>query len=109
MLTLTERATDHVRRLLERDGKSTGVAGLRVKVAGGGCSGMQYVLTFDDAAAEGDLVLEFHGIRVFVDGKSKLFLNGTQIDYDDGLMGQGFRFSNPNAKGSCGCGESFHV
>ncbi len=81
-------------------------AGLRLRVVGGGCSGFQYQLIFD-APKTGDQVFETDGIRVVVDPKSFLYLNGTEVDYVDGLMGAGFTLKNPNARGTCGCGSSF--
>ena len=80
-----------------------------MKVVGGGCSGLQYQLEFDEASGEDDSTVEAYGCRVFVDMKSALYLTGTELDYDDGLMGTGFKISNPNAKNQCGCGESFSV
>lgn len=81
-------------------------SGLRVRVVGGGCSGFQYQLAFDTPQA-GDQIFETDGVRVVVDPKSFLYLNGTEIDYVDGLTGAGFTMKNPNAKGGCGCGSSF--
>ena len=80
--------------------------GLRVRVVGGGCSGFQYQLVFDTPQT-GDQVFESDGVKVVVDPKSFLYLNGTEIDYVDGLNGAGFTMKNPNAKGGCGCGSSF--
>jgi iron-sulfur cluster assembly accessory protein len=80
--------------------------GLRLRVVGGGCSGFQYQLIFD-APKAGDQVFDTDGVRVVVDPKSFLYLNGTEIDYVDGLMGAGFTLKNPNARGTCGCGSSF--
>lgn len=76
-------------------------------VRGGGCSGMNYVLGFDNQLSEDDQVFEQDGIKLVCDMKSYLYLNGTEIDYEDGLNGSGFVFKNPNAKRSCGCGQSF--
>ena len=78
-------------------------------VVGGGCSGFQYQLALDDEAAAEDQVFEQNGVRFFVDPRSHLYLDGTEIDYVDDIMGSGFKFNNPNATGSCGCGESFQV
>ncbi|HXV62929.1 MAG TPA: iron-sulfur cluster insertion protein ErpA [Vicinamibacteria bacterium] len=107
MVTLTELAATKVHEFLEQNGRPE--AGLRVRVVGGGCSGFQYQLALDEAASEGDEVFEQNGVRLFVDPRSYLYLDGTQIDYVEDIMGSGFRFSNPNATGSCGCGESFQV
>ncbi len=83
--------------------------GLRVGVKGGGCSGLTYTLGFDAEANEGDTVINDKGIKLFVDGKSLFYLMGTELDFSDGLNGKGFIFNNPNAKKTCGCGESFGV
>jgi iron-sulfur cluster assembly protein len=80
-----------------------------VSVKGGGCSGLMYNLSVDDNAADTDLVITSGDIRIVVDKKSKLFLHGLTLDYTTGLNGKGFVFSNPNAKATCGCGESFTV
>ena len=106
MVTITEVAAEKVKGLLEAEGKPG--YGLRIKVAGGGCSGFQYQLAFD-AQKAGDQVTEHGGIKVLVDPKSYLYLNGAEIDFVDGLMGSGFSLKNPNAKGTCGCGSSFHA
>ncbi len=106
MLTVTERAAAKLKDLLVKEGIQD--QGLRVRVMGGGCSGYQYELAFD-TPREGDKVIEQDGVRVVVDPKSFLFLAGTEIDYQDGLTGAGFAIKNPNAKGSCGCGQSFQA
>jgi iron-sulfur cluster assembly protein len=108
MITLTERAVTEVRRIIEEQSLTDGTA-LRVGVKGGGCSGFSYTLGFDDAIAEMDQVNEIDDVRVVCDPKSFLYLNGTQIDFEENLMGRGFKFGNPNASNSCGCGESFSV
>ncbi len=108
MIELTERAAKEIRRIIEDQKLAEGTA-LRVGVKGGGCSGFSYTLGFDDQVAEIDQVTELDGIRVVCDPKSFLYLNGTQIDFEDNLMGRGFKFGNPNASKSCGCGESFSV
>lgn len=108
MVRVTETAAGKIRDLMTREGHPDS-CGLRLKVIGGGCSGFQYQLDFDKTTRTDDSVIEAYGIRVFVDMKSALFLTGTELDYDDGLMGTGFRFNNPNAKNQCGCGESFSV
>ncbi len=107
MLTLTEMAASKVQEFLAQNGRPT--AGLRVRVVGGGCSGFQYQLALDDNHAEDDEVYELNGVKLFVDPRSQLYLDGTEIDYVEDVMGAGFRFNNPNATGSCGCGESFQV
>jgi iron-sulfur cluster assembly protein len=78
-------------------------------VKGGGCSGLSYDLEFDTHARERDLVYEFEGLKVFVDPKSHLYLKGITLDFSGGLNGKGFQFKNPNATGSCSCGESFSI
>jgi iron-sulfur cluster insertion protein len=107
MVTITSLAATKVQEFLDQNGRPE--AGLRVRVVGGGCSGFQYQLALDDAASDGDQVFEQNGIKLFVDPRSHLYLDGTEIDYVDDLMGSGFKFNNPNATGSCGCGESFQV
>ncbi len=108
MIEITERAVSEVRRIITEQALPEGT-GLRVGVKGGGCSGFSYTLGFDDSVAETDQVNEVEGIKVICDPKSFLYLNGTQIDFEDNLMGRGFKFGNPNAAKSCGCGESFSV
>lgn len=108
MITITERARNEVRRIIEEQSLSDGTA-LRVGVKGGGCSGFSYTLGFDDQINDMDQVNEVEGVRVVCDPKSFLYLNGTQIDFEESLMGRGFKFGNPNASNSCGCGESFSV
>lgn len=106
-IEITDRAVEEIKRLLAREGISVG--GLRVGVKGGGCSGLSYNLGFDTEARKGDKVFEREEIKLFCDLKSYIYLNNTVLDFDDGLMGKGFVFMNPNAKNSCGCGESFSV
>ncbi|HJO26062.1 MAG: iron-sulfur cluster assembly accessory protein [Planctomycetes bacterium] len=106
MITLTERAGQELERIIKEQGMPTGTA-LRVGVKGGGCSGFSYTLGFDDAVGELDQVFEVNDVRVVCDPKSFLYLNGTEIDFEDDLMGRGFKFVNPNASKTCGCGESF--
>jgi len=106
-LVLTQEAARKVGELLDKEGLA-GQKGLRVFVQGGGCAGMSYGMVFDEADENGDdIVVEADGVRIILDMMSASVLNGTEIDYVDGLMGQGFTFSNPNAKGSCACGHSF--
>ncbi|HET6924147.1 MAG TPA: iron-sulfur cluster insertion protein ErpA [Anaeromyxobacteraceae bacterium] len=83
--------------------------GIRVGVVGGGCSGFQYSMDFENQARDGDLVLEQDGIKVFVDPMSSMYLQGVTIDYVQGLQGAGFKFNNPSARNTCGCGSSFTV
>ena len=106
MITLTATATQEVKRLMEQEHKPN--LGLRLGVKGGGCSGLSYVLALEEAVPKPyDTVFEQEGIKVLVDAKSQLYLDGTTVDYKNGLMGGGFEFLNPNAKKSCGCGTSF--
>jgi iron-sulfur cluster insertion protein len=107
MVEVTERAVTKVKSLLESENK-TGF-GLRIAVQGGGCSGFQYGLTFEDTARPDDKVLEFDGLKVFIDAMSEPYLNGTTVDYVESLQGSGFKINNPNATSSCGCGDSFSV
>jgi len=103
-VSLTERAVVRIKELIaaeQRDGQ-----GLRVKVVGGGCSGLQYKVDFD-APKPTDKVFEKLGVKLVCDAKSFLYLTGTQLDFTDGLNGTGFVFNNPNAKRTCGCGSSF--
>jgi iron-sulfur cluster assembly accessory protein len=104
MITLTEVAAEKVSDLLT---KKPDHVGLRVGVRGGGCSGFTYFLEFEDKVAEIDRQLESHGVTIIVDPKSYLYLMGIEIDYLDNLNGAGFKFNNPNARRTCGCGESF--
>ncbi len=108
MITLTERAVNEVRRIVE-DKELAANTALRVGVKGGGCSGFSYTLGFDDQINEMDQVNTVDGVSVVCDPKSFLYLNGTEIDFEDNLMGRGFKFGNPNANNTCGCGESFAV
>jgi iron-sulfur cluster assembly protein len=103
-VTLSDSAVSKIRQLTSEKPDS----GLRVKVVGGGCSGLQYRMEID-AAKERDKVFERDGARLIVDKKSFLYVNGSELDYADELMSAGFRLVNPNAKRSCGCGESFVV
>lgn len=106
IVDVTEAAASRIRALLEKDGKLA-THGLRMKVVGGGCSGLRYELAFDDQVCENDTEIEQNGVRFIVDEKSALFLVGTTLDYVDALNESGFKMVNPNAKNTCGCGESF--
>ena len=106
MITLTELAAKKVAELLV---KQPHRIGLRVGVRGGGCSGFTYFLEFAEEINDRDRELESHGIKLYVDPKSYLYLMGTEISYLDDLSGSGFKFNNPSAKRTCGCGESFSV
>jgi iron-sulfur cluster assembly protein len=106
LIEVTPPAAERIRQLLERDGKLETHA-LRMKVVGGGCSGLRYELAFDDRRREDDEEVEVDGVRVVVDEKSALYLAGTTLDYVDTLNESGFKMRNPNATTTCGCGESF--
>ncbi len=107
MIQVTEKAISEIKRLKSTDPTATH-SHLRVKVVGGGCSGMSYKLGFDEKEPDAnDKVFEFQGIKIIVDPKSILFISGTELDFSDGLNGTGFVFNNPNAKRTCGCGSSF--
>ena len=105
-VTVTESAAKQVKKFL--DSRGSGV-GLRLGVKTSGCSGMAYVLEFVDETAEEDEVIEAHGIKVVIDPKSLVYLDGTELDYGKEGLNEGFQFNNPNVKNSCGCGESFTV
>ena len=105
-ITLTEAAANHVRQFIDNRGKGLGI---RLGVRTSGCSGMAYVLEFADQREEDDLVFEDHGVKVLVDPKSLLHLDGTELDYTKEGLNEGFKFNNPNVKGACGCGVSFTV
>ena len=105
-MTISDRAAEKIKQLLPAEKRD--VQGLRLKVIGGGCSGLQYKMELD-AEKPGDRVFERDGAKVLVDMKSLLYLNGTELDYKDELMQAGFVFQNPNVKRSCGCGTSFGV
>ena len=106
MITLTDKAQAEVKRLL---GQQAGVSFLRLGVKGGGCSGMSYDVKFDDKSQSDDRVFDVNGIKVACDSKSLLYLEGLSLDYSTELVGGGFKFINPNATGTCGCGTSFSV
>lgn len=105
-ITLTESAARHVDACLKGRGKGEGV---RVGIKTSGCSGLAYVLEFVDAVEVEDRVFESHGVKVIVDPKSLVYLDGTEMDFVKEGLNEGFKFSNPNQKGECGCGESFTV
>lgn len=105
LLSVTDAAVEEVKKLLNQE---PGTSGLRLEVKGGGCSGMSYGLGFDNPR-ENDNIVETQGIKVFVDPKSAIYLKGVQLDFQGGLEGKGFAIKNPQAKGSCGCGQSFTV
>jgi iron-sulfur cluster assembly protein len=105
-VTLTEAAARHVANFIAKRGKGLGV---RLGVQTSGCSGMAYKLEFVDDALDDDLVFDSHGVKVVVDPKSIVYLDGTELDFVREGLNEGFKFNNPNAKAECGCGESFNV
>lgn len=107
MITLTDNAAQKIKELLAAEGKPA--MAFRVKVVAGGCSGFSYELGFDDNVGAQDTVYEDKGVKILMDPESDKRVEGSQVDYVDSLMGAGFKVSNPNAKGSCGCGSSFEV
>lgn len=104
-IQLTENAATRVKRMFAEQNLAEG--GLRVGVKGGGCSGLEYFLDFVKEPSKGDRIFDQHGLKVYVDPKSYLYLMGTELDYEEGLLSAGFKFQNPNANRTCGCGESF--
>jgi iron-sulfur cluster assembly protein len=106
VVEVTPPAVERIRALLDKEGKLESHA-LRLKVVGGGCSGLRYELAFDERVGENDTELETGGVRVIVDEKSALYLVGTTLDFVDTLQESGFKMINPQAKSTCGCGESF--
>ncbi len=108
-MKLTERAAEEVKKIMVEQKLDADMV-LRIGVAGGGCSGFQYSLGFDKAYdAEADSKYDFHGVTMVVDKKSALYLDGTTVDFFDGLEKRGFTFDNPNVTKSCGCGQSFQA
>jgi iron-sulfur cluster assembly protein len=108
MITVSEKALQHVINLMMESGITPDSHHLRVGVKGGGCSGLSYVMDFDDTIEQTDETVEVNGgLKVVIDRKSVLYLYGTELDYSDGLNGKGFQWGNPNASRTCGCGESF--
>ena len=107
LFTLTDAAAKRVKEMLDNRGKPS--AGIRISTRTKGCNGNSYTLEFADTRSELDEVVETHDIAVFIDPKAVMFVIGTEMDYIDTKLQSGFEFRNPNAKGHCGCGESFHV
>ncbi len=105
IVTLTDAAVQEVKRLMAVQDLTEG--GLRLGVKGGGCSGLSYTINFDDKIGEFDTVCEMDGVKVIVDAKSAIYLEGMTLDYQKDLVSGGFKFINPNATKTCGCGESF--
>jgi iron-sulfur cluster assembly protein len=107
MITVSDKALEHVIELMTEKGITTDTHYLRVGVKGGGCSGLSYAMDFDDTITDMDEVVDLNTLRVIIDKKSLLYLYGTELDYSDGLNGRGFNWINPSASRTCGCGESF--
>lgn len=105
-VTMTASAVQHIQKHLETRGKG---AGIRLGVKTTGCSGLSYVLEFVDSLELGDEVFDYEGVKLIIDAKSLVYLNGTELDFVKEGLNEGFQFNNPNAKNACGCGESFHV
>lgn len=108
MITLSEKGAEKVREFMAQQGPASEMAGLRVGVRGGGCSGFQYQLAFDHKR-DNDEVFESHGINLLIDRASLPYIHGAEVDYLDGLTGAGFQVNNPNVVAACGCGSSFRV
>jgi len=107
-ITVTEKAAHEVKRILGQKQLGTD-SGLRLGVKGGGCSGFSYVMNLEPSPARGDEIFESEGLKLFVDPKSYLYLEGTMVDFNDDLTQRGFVFKNPGSSGTCGCGASFSV
>jgi iron-sulfur cluster assembly accessory protein len=107
-VSFTEKGAEKVREFLASQSADVGSAGLRVGVRGGGCSGFQYQLAFDEQR-DGDVAFEDHGLKILVDSQSLPYVDGSSIDYVDSLQGAGFQVNNPNVVAACGCGSSFRV
>lgn len=104
-VTVTDRAAQEVKNVLQDQGEPDAM--LRIYVAGGGCSGLQYGMALETEPMEGDRVFEHHGVKIVIDPQSYPYLQGVHVDYVEGLMGAGFKIDNPNAAAACGCGSSF--
>ncbi|MCG3121560.1 MAG: Iron-sulfur cluster insertion protein ErpA [bacterium] len=107
MVTITPKAAAEIQKIIAQE--NSGELALRVGVQGGGCSGLSYFLSLDKDARPDDKVFESSGVKVYLDSKSALYLEGTEVDFTDGLQGSGFTFKNPNAQRTCGCGHSFQA
>lgn len=108
MIEITDKGAEKVHEFLSAQQADVSLAGLRVGVRGGGCSGFQYQLAFDEQR-ESDVVFESHGLKLLVDNESLQFVRGSIIDYEESLQGAGFKVNNPNVVAACGCGSSFRV
>jgi iron-sulfur cluster assembly protein len=108
MVSITDKGAQKVHEFLSAQEADVGVSGLRVGVRGGGCSGFQYQLAFDEQR-DSDVVFESHGLKLLVDSESLRYVEGSTIDYEENLQGAGFKVENPNVVAACGCGSSFRV
>ena len=107
MITVSDKAVDKIKDIL--DGEQKGNGFIRIGIKGGGCSGFTYLLDIEENQKDGDQLYNFGDVKVLIDSKSIIYLAGTELDYTDGLNGSGFVFNNPNAQRTCGCGNSFAV
>jgi len=105
-IRITDKAAEHIQALLA---KKDGAVGIRLGTSTHGCSGLGYTVDYVEEPSTDDELVEDKGVKVYVDRKSLLFLLGTEMDWEDSMFSTGFKFTNPNEKGRCGCGESFHV
>lgn len=106
-VTVTDKALEHIRVAIQKEGIAPDQGGLRLGVQGGGCSGLSYIIKFDTQPRERDRIFQYGDVRVFIDPKSFIYLHGMTLDWQETLMHRGFVFQNPNAQKSCGCGTSF--
>ena len=109
MITISDGALEHLKKVMKEEGIGDGTHFLRVGVKGGGCSGLSYVMDFDTDITDMDEVIDLPELKVVIDKKSVLYLFGTELQYSSGLNGKGFQWVNPNASRTCGCGESFSL
>jgi len=109
MITISETAKQHIFDIMKEENLPLDKFNLRVGVKGGGCSGLSYIMDFDDTITENDEVVDLENLKVVIDKKSVLYLFGTELQYSSGLNGKGFQWVNPNASRTCGCGESFSL
>ncbi|MGE5488319.1 MAG: HesB/IscA family protein [bacterium] len=107
MIELSDRAIDKVKEILEAQDPKP--AGLRISVVGGGCSGFQYAMAFENSPGMLDKTYDFNGLKVYIDQASMLYLDGAKVDYVETIEGSGFKFDNPNVTRTCGCGSSFQA
>ena len=105
MIQVTDKALEQIKKIMEVENKHN--YGLRIGVRTGGCSGMNYTISFDEKPLVNDQIIELDGVKIFIDVFSTMYLQGTELDFTDGLNGSGFEFRNPNAQRTCGCGQSF--